>query len=298
MRPAETTDIFIREDLSKPENRINVAMFGLMTQDWFRTWFLERLDLSTDAVVYPPVNESGKRPDFRVDSFDGSVLARIEVELGADPGQVANYAKTFAEPVKSVFGRRSHGGDLSLEDIANRLAQELSRLEPQTRINVEHLRIQIIQALRGHSSSSARAEVSDKMRENPLVAGLTERLGAKLMFTTGPVPSGYLKADTNAKQGFSLRVNSRESKSGTLSLLFISGGRPQVGFPARAKLERYLPRHKKEVDAYAQLLSELGLEIDEFGENQRPSLRLNKVVTALDRLSDCVLALADRPSTS
>ena len=115
MRPAETTDIFIREDLSKPENRINVAMFGLMTQDWFRTWFLERLDLSTDAVVYPPVNESGKRPDFRVDSFDGSVLARIEVELGADPGQVANYAKTFAEPVKSVFGRRSHGGDLSLD---------------------------------------------------------------------------------------------------------------------------------------------------------------------------------------
>ena len=127
---------------------------------------------------------------------------------------------------------------------------------------------------------------------------LPERLVTKLMFTTGPVPSEYLKADTKAKQGFSLRVAPWEPKNGTSSLLFISGGRPQVGFPARAKLERYLPRHKKEVDTYARLLSELGLEFDEYGENQRPSLPRDMVVPALDRLSDCVLALADRPSTS
>ena len=28
-------DLFLSEDLSKPENPINVVLFGLMTQDWF-----------------------------------------------------------------------------------------------------------------------------------------------------------------------------------------------------------------------------------------------------------------------
>ena len=37
-------DLFLSEDLSKPENRINVALFGLMTQDWFREWFPEEIE--------------------------------------------------------------------------------------------------------------------------------------------------------------------------------------------------------------------------------------------------------------
>ena len=246
-------EVFLNEDLSHPENRINVAMFGLMTQDWFRTWFLERLRLAADAVVYPPTNENGVRPDFKVDAVDGSTLARIEVELGTNPAQVANYRSRFAEPIKTVFGRRHHNGDLSLEEIADRLSQEMSHLAPQTLINVRHLHDQIIQDLQGFSSSSSvRAAVSDEMRENPLVAGLMERLGVKLQFTTGAVPIGYLKADTNSTQGFSLRVNSRQSSSGTLSLMNITGGRPTVYFPARAKLDRYLPNHAKEVAAYAE----------------------------------------------
>ena len=30
-----TDDLFVNEDISKPENRVNLALFSLMQQDWF-----------------------------------------------------------------------------------------------------------------------------------------------------------------------------------------------------------------------------------------------------------------------
>ena len=98
------------------------------------------------------------------------------------------------------------------------------------------------------------------------------------------------------EQGFSLRVNSRVSTNGTLSILAISGGRPTVIFPARSKLERYLPAHRGEIAAYAELLDRLGCDIGSYEERQRPSLPLEEVLTALDELAGCVSALADRPT--
>ena len=294
--PVRPTDLFLNENLNHPENRINVALFGLMTQDWLRIWFLDRLRLPIDAIVYPPTNESGVRPDLKVATVDGTTLAWIEVELGTNPGQVENYRGRLSEPIKTVYGRRSHGGDLSLEEIADRLGSD-RELSPQVGVNVQHLHDQIRQGLSGFkSSSSVRAEVSDEMRDHPLVAGLVERLGNRMLFTTGSVPVGYLKADTNKKQGFSLRANSRSSTSGPLSLLFITGGRPTVYFPSRIKLDHYLPSHGAEIAAYAEVLDDLGCDIGTHPENGRPSLPLNDVVAALDQIAACVAALADRPN--
>ena len=36
MQSFDDSQIFTNEDLSKAENRVNVALFGLMPQDWFR----------------------------------------------------------------------------------------------------------------------------------------------------------------------------------------------------------------------------------------------------------------------
>ena len=80
-----TDDLFVKEDISKPENRVNLALFSLMQQDWFREWILKMLCLPTDAVVYPPTNVHGRRPDLKA-IRDGSELAMIEVELGDEPG--------------------------------------------------------------------------------------------------------------------------------------------------------------------------------------------------------------------
>lgn len=288
-------DLFLNEDLAHPENRINVALFGLMTQDWLRTWFLEQLELPLDAVVYPPMNESGVRPDLKAVGTDGSTLAWIEVELGTNPGQVADYQSRLSAPIKTVYGRRSHGGDLSLEQVADHLSAE-RELPPQTKLNIQHLHDQIRQGLSGFSSSSSvREDVSDEMKENPLVSGLKDRLDGKLRFTTGRIPAGYLKADTNKRQGFSLRVNSRISSSGSLSLLAISGGRPDVILPSRMKLDRYLPTHGREVADYASLLLELGCDIGLYEELQRPSIPLEVMIKALDRVAECVSKLADLP---
>ena len=144
----------MNEDISKPENRVNLALFSLMQQDWFREWILKRLRLPADAVVYPPTNVHGRRPDLKV-ARDGSELAMIEVELGTNLGQAEDYRKQFAT-VKTIWGKRESGSDLSLEEVAEFLEGPRS-LSPQTRFNVEHLRKLIIEGLSEHSSSGGGA---------------------------------------------------------------------------------------------------------------------------------------------
>ena len=146
-----------------------------------------------------------------------------------------------------------------------------------------------------------RINVSPRMRITPFVAGLEERLGTKLIFTDhpGPVPAGYLKADSVRQNGFSLRVNCLRSNSGTLSVLNIWGlRRSKVEFPARSKLDYFLPYNTEEVESYAQFLYGLGLDIGSYEEEVRGDLPLKDMVTALDGLSDCILPLAEPPSTS
>ena len=100
------TDMFVNEDTSKPENRVNLALFSLVQQDWFREWILKKLCLPADAVVYPPTNVGSRRPDFKV-TRDGSELAMIEVELGANLGQAEDYREKFHnQGVKTIWGKR------------------------------------------------------------------------------------------------------------------------------------------------------------------------------------------------
>ena len=82
-------DVFVNEDVSKPENRVNLALFSLMQQTWFREWFLDKLELATDAVVYPAkTQKEHQRPDFRVATPDGTRSAWIEVELSKNQEQL------------------------------------------------------------------------------------------------------------------------------------------------------------------------------------------------------------------
>ncbi len=297
-----TDDIFVNENLNHPENRINVALFGLLSHDWLKNWLLSQLGLPVDAIIYPPENQRGVRPDFKIASGDGHTLAWVEVELGKDPAQVARYRELLDEPIKTIWGRKSDGADLSLEEIADYLLKRCARvptLSTQSLSQVQHLVKQIEQALEGHSSSyQRRDEVSETMRNHPLVLGLVDRLGSRLRFTTGSVPIGSMKADTNGPEGFSLRVNSRVATQGTLSLLAISGGRPGVIFPAEAKLRRYLPAHRPQIEAYVSLLQQCGIDLSSYSENQRPTLPYDYLLGDLDKLAKCLIALADRPSGS
>ncbi|MFZ2724759.1 MAG: hypothetical protein WAX77_00735 [Methylococcaceae bacterium] len=74
-------DIFVNEDISKPENRVNLALFHLQMNDVFHQWFCERLQLPVTSIIYPTKNINANRADYIVKEGD-KILAYIEVELG------------------------------------------------------------------------------------------------------------------------------------------------------------------------------------------------------------------------
>lgn len=293
-----TDDIFVNEDLSKPENRINVALFGLLGHDWLRSWLLSELDLPAEAVIYPSKNQEEVRPDFKI-ALNCTTLAWIEVEVGTDSGQIARYRESLSEPVKAVWGRKSHGADLSLEEIAEFLIRRCTAspaLTSQVSIQVQHLIEQIEQALDGRSAYHPRNNVSEGMQRHPLFLGLAKRLGTKLKRTTGKAPIGCLKADTNGPKGFSIRVNSTKSTSGTLSLMAISGGHPNVRFPSEIKLRKYLPDHGSQIDSYVSLIRRCGEDLGRYTEKKQGRLHYEDLLPEIDELVRCLLALADRPN--
>ena len=284
-------DPFVKEDLSKPENRVNLALFSLMQQGWFRKWILRRLRLPTDAVVYPPGNIRGRRPDLRVVS-DGSELAVIEVELGKNQGQAEDYRAQF-DVVKTIWGTRDSGGDLSLEEITEFLGRH-RRLYPQTKINVKHLCKLIEEGLRSHSQSAERGNVSEEMWNHWLVEELRSRLGDRLVATTKQVGIGILKADTIGNKGFSLKVRRRD-RSGEVALLSITRG-THLLFPSRQKLNRCLPNLGTAVDDYMYLVASMNCDVDMDGNNARPRLALEPnretLTGKVGELARCVRALA------
>ena len=288
-----TNELFVNEDTSKPENRVNLALFSVMQQDWFREWILKRLCLPADAVVYPPSNVRSRRPDLKV-VCNGSDVAMIEVELGTNPRQAEDYRSQFDTlKVKTIWGKKETGSDLSLEEIAEFL-EEPRRLSPQTKINVQHLSKLIEVGLSEHSSSRERGNVSEEMWEHRLVIALRNRLGEGLVATTERVGIGHLKADTVGKEGFSLKVNRRD-RTGEVALFSISGGAHLI-FPSRQKLSRCLPNHRAEVDAYMSWITEMGCDVEVREENARPRLALDTnleaVLNRVDELARCLEALA------
>ena len=295
--------IFVNEDLSRPENRINVALFGLMAQDWFRTWLLFSLGMPENAIVFPPTNVGAQRPDFTIEDPDtGETFGWIEVEVGSDEGQLHRYAESFEEEfgregcVKSIWGR---GGDLSLVCISSRLESKLDAgtLAPQPGLSVRLLHKLIEQALGEAGSTSKPVPVSEQMKDHWLVQALNNRLGDRLDFDLKPAVPGCLKANARGERGFSLRVYSPSASGREVSVLNIRGGAEEVCFASRAHLERYLAEHRAEaISAWCnmvQKIGEKGSNIDVMSVTRVP-VRVRE--QALDEheaeFAECLVALS------
>ena len=140
-------------------------------------------------------------------------------------------------------------------------------LSPQTKINVQHLRKLIEEGLSEHSGNRGTSQAGSR--------------AARI-------------ADTVGKEGFSLKVN-RDDTNGEVALFSISGG-AQLIFPSRQKLNRCLPNHRAEVDAYMSWITSMGCDVDVRGENARPRLPLDQhldaVLGEVDGLARCCEALA------
>lgn len=310
-------DIFIREDLSRPENRINVAMFGLMTEPRFASWLLARLGMPATAVLYPPQNTANDggagRPDFVIRSaFDGDVIGYVEVETVKNTEQIERFRRMFPTlPVVALWGRPGDGCDLSLEEVAAFL-ETASRWESaQSRINADHLRLLIRDALAGARSSTARAQVGSSMWESPFVLGLRDVLGDRLERTGSPnLHPRDIRIDTTdsgpTNMGFSIRVYSPKSSRGkSVSILNRSGGRPSIRFSSKAWLRYYLPAHHAIIDELCTLVDEMGGDMIQDwrpgDDSSRPTARFADVslARAEARVADVarmVARLADRPA--
>ena len=292
-------DLYLREDLAKRENRVNVALFSLMQQHWFREWILDRLDLPSDAIVYPPTTQRGHRPDLKVVGSEGEELAWIEVELGKQDAQYETYRKIFGRVLR-LWGKRSHQGDLSLEEVAERVEAE-SGLHPQVAMNAGQLVELIRDGLAVHAQSPGRSRLSPEMRNHPLIVELHKLLGDSLQFELGdtePPEPGELKVnttDTDNNRGLSLRLYSPESKlpDKTISVMNITGGRDRVHFPSLPRLQQYLPQCPQAVGEFRSALCSLNLDIGKFTRNQRPSRRLKTILENAQKLRAPLLGLAN-----
>lgn len=285
-------DIFVREDIAKPENRVNLALFHLQMNEAFHHWFCSKLGIPLSSLIYPIKNLSGDRPDLAIKN-NGTLLGYIEVELGDEnQPQLSAYRKKYQTEnckVYSITGKSYHRSDLSLEEISEFLSEKINNAaHSQTYLSMLYLR-ELIDTYSGNTASTARTEVSSEVLNTPFVSRLLDALKnyAPEPVQRKAVPGKYY-CDTVGEKGFSLRVYSPASSVATksLSLLAISGGRTAIIFQSAQKYRKYLShKNPSDVELFINFIQiTLGAPIKTLPENSRCELPISIVTKNLDGL--------------
>ena len=295
MSGGTTKNIFVNEDISKPENRLNLALFHLQMDDAFHAWFCRKLGLPADVLLYPTENLQGDRPDFAIE-WNDKIVGYIEVELGDENmTQLQRYRTNYefdGIKVYSITGSRHHHSQLGLDEILDYL-RSAQFTNPQKEVSAQYI-CRLIDTFANGKGTTTRSQVSDTMLEHPFVSKLLLLLQDVQPKGTHSRPyAGSWYCDTVSEKGFSLRVFSPKSSSKSLSLLSISGGRNQVTFLSSVKYRKYLA-HKSEasVDAWITFIEQrLNLPIKTMTETERTSQSIATVMEHLDELARLVRAL-------
>ncbi len=237
-------DLFVREDLSKLENRINVALFGLLAVARFHEWLVGRLGFFAAVVIYPTTNVVGDqgsiRPDFVVKHAETEeILAWIEVECWRDDAQLARFRSLLRERVIAIWGRTGTPADLGLDEIAAFLdAFDVGGEHPQVRHNLAHLRKLIGEVLDGAAARTYKPmPVADAVLQTPFVRALRDALGVLLSLDVGgPMRPGEIRANTRGERGFlmqSMHTGCCDAACGALRCVQ-SGNKPRREAAVRA----------------------------------------------------------------
>jgi hypothetical protein len=287
-----TPDLFIREDVAKPENRVNLALFSMMLVPAFRRWFLAKLHLDLEACVYPPRNRPGGRPDFVVVGRNGSVLAWIEVELGGEnTAQLGAYRRNLSEPVKSVIGVPGYGGDLTLQEIAA-AATDLSDVLDRQQVMNAGVLAQLVAELAHPPRAAQYRDPSDAIRQRPLMQQLEQRLPGILVFGIPPVERGTAQVACMSETGWTIRVYSTKASGGSVQVMNRPTNSIGVRIPSRNHLERYLPLGQAAVDKYVKLMLRLGIDISRLGPREQLPVDEEALVEHAGALAECLRELA------
>ncbi|MBV5343499.1 hypothetical protein JZU68_07780 [bacterium] len=307
INPSENTSVkefHYKEDTSKPENRVNLTLFHLLMNDGVKEYIFRKLELDTYCVVYPAPNlvteefDIGDRPDFKIEK-DGKLVGYIEVELGKDIAQINKYNQKTADHIRiySIFGKPSDGGDLSLEEIYYYLKENQGTIIRgaqdywSLRLLLKLIEYYVIEG--NFKSNNKRASISESMRNSSMITALYEGVGSQNILDqeSDKPEKGKLILNTVGEGGFSLRVYARNSKTASFSLMWRSGGRETIYFPAHIKMVKYVS-NKQFVERYANLLISLGCtDIMDISERQSTSLNIKTVEANMDKLIDCMMLL-------
>ncbi len=294
------------EDLSKPENRTNWALLSIFQLPEIKALICQKLDLSTSVLLSPAKNlitedfATTQRPDFKLTTtLKGDPFAYIEVELGSEnKKQVRRYKKDSKIPIYSIVGKDSDVVDcectaISLEELLREAREiQVNYLDRQESVSLE-LFCGLVEhyVINGNFYSNKRTPISEKMRESMVIQSFIKYFGEDKFIDNGKPEAGKLLLDTVGKNGFSLRVYSKKSKSKSLSIMARSGGRAEIIFPSFEKLQKYLPHKLEAVNSYVDLLVKLNsgaTEIRDIKEKERTSLSLKIVEENLESLADCI----------
>lgn len=289
-------NMHIKEDTSKPENRVNITLFHLLMNEQFAEYFKNKLMLPSNSIIYPSSNLvieeflSSMRPDFVI-KLGEKVVGHIEVELGGEnTAQINNYRNSTGLPVYSVVGKSECGGDLSLEElyvfIKNLSIPEYSQIGKSFEL---FSRLVLHYCINGNFYDNKRALISDKMRSSPIIRKLFDYFGGEKILENASCERGKLMIDTVKDGGFSLRVYSINTGSHGLSIMNQTGGRPAIYFPSYEKLRKYLPVDEGFCSEYSDLILQLGFkEIYHIGETEKARLPIDLVEKNLEKFFDVI----------
>lgn len=291
-------DMFVKEDISKPENRINLAIFHLQMYENFHDWFMAKLNLKKEFIVYPMKNDLGVRPDYIIKNGH-QIVGYAEVECGQNVSQLECFKGKFEKngiKVYSICGRKYYDCDLSLEEIKDFCAAELKKelLAPQIKLSLNYLRELIELSLMQNINNNIRTKVNWEFVKNheflwPLLAKL-----ADVDMVEGSVRPyrGRIFYDTVKEKGFSLRVYSPEGARKQIALLSVSGGRDTVIFQAAHKYKKYLcDRNFNDVNKWINFICATGYDINMLAENDRVEIPLSAIVDKVDNFASIIKKL-------
>jgi len=269
-------DLFVREDISKPENRINLAIFHLMMVDEFREWFYRKLNIDRSSVIYPVTNSGGNRPDMIIKN-GSKTTGCIEVELGSENvSQTQTYSQHY-ERIYTISGLKSHNTDLSLEEVKDFINNvDKSSYNPQQVLSMTYLSKLIETYIYGFESNT-RTQISEKVSEHSFFKVIIDSLQDIISDSISKIYPGEIVIDTVKDEGFSLKVYSSLSNNKKLALISRSGGRDTIIFQSADKYKHYLSDKPEEVIKWIEFVdNELHGNISSLGKNNRISIPMRK----------------------
>jgi hypothetical protein len=138
--PSIVEELFVREDLSKPENRANVLLLAAASISPFWSRLHCELRLAADTVLRPERNTAVGRPDLVARSPNGTRIAVIECEnCGENKNQSVAYARWGVPLILIVGTTRKPDRGTTWARIRDMITEVRETVEPRQRVILDLL---------------------------------------------------------------------------------------------------------------------------------------------------------------